>query len=92
MSKKNRRDESVFDALMTEVMTGPAWLSHGRHVHLTWLAVRLCGIADAVGLVSDGITALYACAPQKYHATMSRAWVELVGFHAAEGRQRLLVC
>ena len=40
----------------------------------------------AVGLISDGIrrTARYAGAPQKYNATVSRAWVELVGHHAAE--------
>ncbi len=40
----------------------------------------------AVSLVSDGIqrTARYAGAPQKYHATVSRAWVQLVGYHAAE--------
>ena len=39
---------------------------------------------SAIGLVSDGIqqTARYAGAPQKYHATVSRAWVELVGHHA----------
>ena len=39
----------------------------------------------AVGLVSEGIqrTARYAGAPQKYHATVSRAWVELVWYHAA---------
>ncbi|HEY5049511.1 MAG TPA: hypothetical protein VII50_01330, partial [Acidothermaceae bacterium] len=32
---------------------------------------------------SEGIqrTARYAGAPQKYHATVSRAWVELVGHH-----------
>ncbi|MEU4395540.1 hypothetical protein [Kribbella sp. NPDC023855] len=36
--------------------------------------------------MSDGIqqTARYAGAPQKYHATVSRAWVELVGYHVAE--------
>jgi hypothetical protein len=35
-------------------------------------------------VVSNGIqrTARYAGAPQKYNATVSRAWVELVGHHA----------
>jgi hypothetical protein len=39
----------------------------------------------AVALVSDGIqrTARYAGVPQKYNATVSRAWVELVAHHAA---------
>lgn len=53
-------------------------------VRLTWLAVRRYGTDTAVGLVSRGIqrTARYAGAPQKYHVTVSRAWVELVGYHA----------
>ncbi|WP_328681451.1 hypothetical protein OG905_37145 [Streptomyces sp. NBC_00322] len=35
---------------------------------------------------SEGIqrTARYAGAPQKYNATVTRAWVELVGYHVAE--------
>ena len=57
---------------------------HRQHIHLTWLAVRRYGTDAAVDLVSDGIqrTARYAGAPQKYNATVSRAWVELVGHHA----------
>jgi hypothetical protein len=60
---------------------------HRQHIHLTWLAVRRHGTVDAIALVSDGIrrTARYAGAPQKYHATVSRAWVELVGRHATDG-------
>ena len=74
-----------FDALMSEVMATADRFGHREHVHLTWLAVRRYGTAAAVDLVSDGIrrTARYAGAPQKYHATVSRAWVELVGFHVA---------
>jgi hypothetical protein len=75
-----------FDALMAEVMAISERFGHREHVHLTWLAVRRVGVPAAVGLVSDGIrrTARYAGVPQKYHATVSRAWVELVGHHAAE--------
>ncbi|MBT2207457.1 hypothetical protein [Actinomadura sp. NEAU-AAG7] len=75
-----------FDALMAEVMAGAERFGHREHVHLTWLAVRRVGTVAAVGLVGGGIqrTARYANVPQKYHATMSRAWVELVGHHAAE--------
>jgi hypothetical protein len=42
---------------------------------------------DAIGFVSDGIqqTARYAGAPQKYHATISRAWVEVIAHHASLG-------
>jgi hypothetical protein len=77
---------SGFDALMAEVTATTGRFGHREHVYLTWLAVRHAGVAAAVRLVSDGIqrTARYAGAPQKYHATVSRAWVELVGHHAAE--------
>ena len=69
-----------FDQLMAEV-TGR--FDHRAHVHLTWLAVRRLGTAAAIDVVSAGIqqTARYAGAPQKYHATVSRAWVELIGHH-----------
>ena len=74
-----------FDALMAEVADGR--FGHREHLHLTWLAVRRFGPAAAVDLVSDGIrrTARYAGAPQKYHATVSRAWVELVACHTVPG-------
>jgi hypothetical protein len=59
---------------------------HHQHVQLTWLAVRHHGVEKAVDLVSRGIrqTATYAGRPQKYHATVSRAWVELVAHHVDE--------
>ncbi len=77
----------AFDELMAEVMAAAERFGHCEHVHLTWLAVRRVGVPAAVRLVSDGIqrTARYAGAPQKYHVTISRAWVELVGHHAAGG-------
>jgi hypothetical protein len=79
---------SGFEALMAEVMADPVTerFGHREHVHVTWLAVRRYGVPAAIGLVGDGLqrTARYAGAPQKYHATVSRAWVELVGYHAAE--------
>ena len=58
---------------------------HRAHVHLTWLAVREAGMPGAIALVSDGLqrTTRYAGVPQKYHATVSRAWVELVAHHTA---------
>jgi hypothetical protein len=75
-----------FETLMAQVMATAERFGHRQHVHLTWLAVRRYGVPAAVDLVSAGIqrTARYAGAPQKYHATVSRAWVELVGYHAAE--------
>jgi hypothetical protein len=78
-----------FDDLMAEVMSTADRFGHRQHIHLTWLAVRRYGTGAAVTLVSDGIrrTARYAGAPQKYHATVSRAWVELVGHHVATGTE-----
>jgi hypothetical protein len=75
-----------FDALMAEVMARADRFGHRQHVHLTWLAVRRYGTDAAIALVSDGIrrTARYAGAPQKYHATVSRAWVEIVAHHATD--------
>jgi hypothetical protein len=78
--------EDGFAALLAEVTAdGQRRFGHREHVHLTWLAVRRCGMPAAVDLVSDGIqrTARYAGAPQKYHATVSRAWVEIIAHHAA---------
>ena len=80
------RHASVFDDLMQQVMSTAQRFGNREHIHLTWLAVRTSGVFAAVDLVSQGIqrTARYASAPQKYHATVSRAWVELVGYHVAE--------
>jgi hypothetical protein len=76
----------AFDAVMAEVMTQAERFGHRQHIHLTWLAVRRYGTTAAITFVSEGIrrTAQYAGAPQKYHVTISRAWVELVGYHAVE--------
>ncbi|MFE7189915.1 hypothetical protein [Kitasatospora sp. NPDC057541] len=79
-------DAPTFEALMAEAMATAGRFGHREHVHLTWLAVREYGVPAAVGVVGDGIrrTARNAGAPEKYHATISRAWVELVGHHATE--------
>jgi hypothetical protein len=65
----------LLSELMEEVMASAGRFGHRQHVHLTWLAVRRCGTAAAIGLISDGIqgAARYAGAPQKYNATVSRA-------------------
>jgi hypothetical protein len=77
---------SRFDELMAEVLASAGHFGHREHIHLTWLAVRRFGTAATADLVSDGLrrTARYAGAPQKYNATVSRAWVELVGHHAMD--------
>ena len=78
--------QAEFDRLMAEVTAGPGRFGHREHLNLTWLAVRRYGMPGAISFVSEGIktTARYANAPQKYHATISRAWVELVHKHQQE--------
>jgi hypothetical protein len=72
-----------FAALMAEVTPADGRFGHREHVHLAWPAVRRHGAAAAAGLVSAGIrqTTRYAGAPQKYHATVTRAWISLVAHH-----------
>ena len=78
--------EPTFEDLMTAATRGADRFGHREHVHLTWLAVRRLGREGAVDVVSAGIqrTARYAGVPQKYNATISRAWVALVAHHDAE--------
>ncbi|HEY3871941.1 MAG TPA: hypothetical protein VGM10_26500 [Actinocrinis sp.] len=75
-----------FAALMAEATAGADRFGHREHVKLTWLAVRRHGVTAAHSLVREGIrlTARYAGAPQKYHETVSRAWVEAIGHHIAD--------
>lgn len=77
---------TAFDELLAEVTAGAGRFSHREHVHLTWLVVRRFGTAGAIDLVGDGIrrAARDAGTPGKYHATITRAWVELVGHHVDE--------
>jgi len=56
---------------------------HRQHVHLAFLAVRRYGTARAADQISAWIRHLTARAPQKYHATVTRAWTEIVGHHVA---------
>ncbi|GAA5106322.1 hypothetical protein [Nocardia iowensis] len=78
-----------FQELLAEVMSHADHFGHREHLELTWLAVRRHGSSAAVELVSEGIqrTARYERVPRKYHATISRAWVELVGHHVRERAQ-----
>jgi len=75
----------TFDELFAQVTAAAGRFGHRQHVQLTWLAVRHCGMPDAIEMVCQGIrrTTRYAGAPQKYHVTVSRAWVELVAHHVA---------
>jgi hypothetical protein len=77
----------AFAALMSEVLSSGGRFGHREHLHLAWLAVRRHGRAAAAEMIADGIrqTARYAGAPQKYHATMTGAWIALVAHHVPDG-------
>lgn len=53
---------------------------HADHVRLTWVYVRRFGEVAAGDLITHGIIqfATHYGSPQKYHHTMTRAWVRLV--------------
>ena len=61
----------------------PGGFGHRQHVHLAFIACRRYGTTRAPGLVGQWIRHLTAHAPQKYHATVTRAWTEIVGHHVA---------
>jgi hypothetical protein len=65
-------------------ITGPdGEFRHRQHINLAFLAVRRYGMPEATAKICDWIQhiAVYARAPQKYHHTVSRAWVEIVAHH-----------
>jgi hypothetical protein len=70
-------------AILPEI-TGPSGqFRHRQHVNLAFLAVRRYGMPEAIARICDWIQriAAYERAPQKYHHTVSRAWVEIVARH-----------
>jgi hypothetical protein len=67
-------------------ITGPGGqFRHRQHINLAYYAIRRYGMPEAIGKVCGSIRHLtaYEQAPQKYHYTVSRAWVELVAHHVA---------
>ena len=79
-----RRDPEL--AAILPGITGPGGqFRHRQHINLAFYAVRRYGMPDAVGTICGWIRqiAAYERAPQKYHHTVSRAWVELVAHHVA---------
>ncbi|MGD0603282.1 MAG: hypothetical protein ABSA53_06745 [Streptosporangiaceae bacterium] len=71
-------------AAILPAITGPAGqFRHRQHINLAFLAVRRYGMPAATGKICTWIRqiAAYERAPQKYHHTVSRAWVEIVAHH-----------
>jgi hypothetical protein len=74
--------------LLGHVVPGGGGFGHRQHVHLAFLTVREHGTATAITKISRWIRhiAAYERAPQKYNATMTRAWTEIVGHHVDADR------
>ena len=75
------------DAELAEILTeitGPSGqFRHRQHINLAFVAVRRYGMPEATARICDWIQhiAAYERAPQKYHHSVSRAWVEIVARH-----------
>jgi hypothetical protein len=76
-------DHGKLPAILADVAGADGRFGHRQHVHLAYLAVRREGLPGAVQTVCGWIRQLaaYERAPQRYHYTVSRAWVELVVHH-----------
>lgn len=71
--------------LLAEIVPPGGAFRHREHIHLAYLAVRRHGAARAADKVSGWIRhlAAYQRAPQKFNATVTRAWTEIVAHHMA---------
>jgi hypothetical protein len=70
-------------AMLAEIVPSGGGFGHRQHIHLAYLTTRQHGTSGAVTRISQWIQhiAAYEKAPQKYNATMTRAWTEIVGHH-----------
>jgi hypothetical protein len=71
-------------AAILPAITGPGGpFRHRQHINLAFLAVQRYGMPEATTKICSWIRhiAAYERAPQKYHHTVSRAWVEIVAHH-----------
>jgi hypothetical protein len=69
--------------LLGQVMPPGGGFGHRQHVHLAFLTVRAHGATAAVTKIGSWLRHItaYERVPQKYNATMTRAWTEIVGQH-----------
>jgi len=78
-------DDDAFGRYVEEALAARGRFGHREHIYVAWLSLQHRPFTEAVELVCDGIrrTAIYANAPQKYHRTVSEAWLRLVAHHVA---------
>jgi hypothetical protein len=83
MPPESHRSPDPELAAILSAIAGPGQFRHRQHVNLAFAAVRRYGMPAATGKICTWIRhlAAYERAPQKYHHTVSRAWVEIVAHH-----------
>jgi hypothetical protein len=74
-------------AVLAEIVPPGGAFRHRQHIHLAFLAVQRHGAARAADVVARWIThiAAYERAPQKFNATVTRAWTEMIAHHVTSG-------
>jgi hypothetical protein len=72
-------------AILQDIVGPDRAFRHRQHINLAFVAVRRYGMPEAVNKVCAWIRqiAAYERAPQKYHHTVSRAWVEMIAHHVS---------
>ena len=72
-------------ATLAEIVPPGGAFRHREHIHLADIAVQRFGPGRATVVVAGWVKQLaaYHRAPQKFHATVTRAWVEIVAHHMA---------
>lgn len=81
-------DDEFVQAFLTGSLP-PAQFRHRDHLRLTWALIRLTGEAAAMTRITGGIRHFANAHGQsaKYHETMTRFWVRIVGHMMAEHPQ-----
>jgi hypothetical protein len=74
-------------AILAQIVPPGGAFRHREHIHLAYMAVQRYGPGRATAVVAGWLKhlAAYHRAPQKFHATVTRAWVEIVAHHMAAG-------
>jgi hypothetical protein len=81
----DQHHDPEFAAILPAISGPDGEFGHRQHINLAFWAVRRYGMPEAAAKVCGWIQQLtvYQHAPQKYHHTVSRAWMELVAHHVA---------
>ena len=80
--------------LLAEIVPPGGAFRHREHIHLAYLAVQRYGTDRAADVVSGWIRQLaaYQRAPQKFNATVTKAWTEIVAHHMADAPGTNFAC